>query len=362
MPPFRGQELGVAVDLRGCPNRCRHCGLGDPAGAKLSANDLRWAVGRFREFVTGPENTTPIRQLAVSSWGYEPDYDDGYRNLHAIEKELGDTGPYRYELLSIWRLARDASYAAWAKEVGPDTCQLTLFGMEEVTDWFYRRKGAFQDALTATERLLEIGMKPRWQLFFTTRLIPDLPDFLDMVDRLRLRDRVAALGGRFDLFLHTPGPFGRAMDIEALRPALCHLEALPAKIVETTMAHFGESKLRWRTEAQLVSEITRDGDVFPYAYSYPERFWMFVKSNWDVFSNLGACDEWWRLGNLHSDSVADILERFEQNICPGLHTIHTVPPTELAARYGDPEGKKIYTSKDDLLSLYVRRYCQEIAT
>lgn len=362
MPAIRGDELGVAVDLKGCPNRCRHCYLGDPSGGNLSAGDLRWAVGRFREFVLSKGNPTPIRQLAVASWWHEPDYDDGYRELHAIEKELGDTGPYRYELLSIWRLARDASYAGWAKEVGPDTCQITFFGMEETTDWFYGRKGAFRDALTATERLLEVGMKPRWQLFFTTQLIPDLPDFLDMVDRLRLRERVRGLGDTFDLFLHTPGPDGRAVDIEAMRPTLRELEALPAEIVEATKAHFGERELRWRTEGALVSEIARDGDAFPYACSYPERLWMVVKSNCDVFSNLGAHDEWWGLGNLRIDSAADILARFERNDCPGLHTIHSVSPSELAGQYGDPEGEKIYTAKDDLLGLYVGRHCREITT
>jgi hypothetical protein len=362
MPVIKADELGIAVDLKGCPNRCRHCYLGSPAKGTLSSDDFRWAVGQFREFVSSGENTTQIRRLAVASWCYEPDYAENYRDLYEIEKELGDTGPYRYELLSVWRLARDASYAGWAKEIGPDTCQISFFGMEETTDWFYRRKGAFRDALTATERLLEVGMKPRWQLFLTTRVIREMADFLKMVERLRLRERVAALGGRFDLFLHTPGPDGCAVGIETIRPTLRELKALPAEIVETARAYFGEQELRWRMESELLSEIARDGDGFPYAYSNPERLWMVIKSNWDVFTNVAACDEWWKIGNLRADSVATIVERFTGNDCPGLHTIYSVPPGELAERYGNPEGERIYSSKDDLLSLYVGRYCREITS
>ena len=359
MPDFWSDELGIAVDMRGCPNRCRHCYLGAADGGTLAEADLRWTVARFREFVASNRNRTPVRKLTVASWFREPDYADNYRDLHELEKELSDSGPYRYELLSIWRLARDPGYAEWARKVGPDTCQITFFGMEETNDWFHRRRGAFRDALAATERLLAVGMKPRWQLFLTRKLIPELPDLLNLVRDLKLRERVAELGGQFDLFMHIPGPDGEGRHIEHLRPTDAEVQSLPGEIIESSMRHFRDWERLWYTERELLARIRADEAVFPYAYPRPERLWMLVRSNWDVFSNCGCLDDWWKLGNLRADPVADILGRFERNEPPGLRTIHTVPPRDLIAQHANPAGTKVYSDKDDLLTRCVGEHCAQ---
>lgn len=109
MPAITSDELGIAVDLNGCPNRCRHCYLGSPGNIRRPHEQLRSVVGLFRAFVNSDANRTPVRRLAVRSWCWEPDYSDDYRELYALEKELGDSGPYRHELLSVWRLATDPS-------------------------------------------------------------------------------------------------------------------------------------------------------------------------------------------------------------------------------------------------------------
>lgn len=359
MPEIRSDELGIALDMNGCPNRCRHCWLGSGTNRKLSTDDLRWAVGPFRAFVEGPENSTPITRLAVASWFREPDYADNYRELYGLEAELGDCKRYGYELLSIWRLAREPGYAEWAKQVGPDTCQISFFGMEETNDWFHRRRGAFRDALTATERLLEVGMKPRWQVFLTTKLIPELSELLELVEKLRLRERVQELGTEFTIFMHTPGPDGNARHIEDLRPDLADLKLLPAELIESSRKHFKREEL-WYTEGELVARVLNEEEAFPYAYPYPERLWMVIKDDWDVFSNFAGLEDWWRLGNLRADPVAAILERFVNNDAPGLAAIHGHSPKALVKRFGDPSGTKIYTDSGDLLSLFVEKHCAEM--
>ena len=178
----------MALDMHGCPNRCRHCYLGCPPNGNLTEADLRWAADQFRPL---------FDRMKVFSSFREPDFSDDYERLHDLCNELSDGGTLRFELLSIWRLARDPGYAQWAKKVGPDTCQISFFGLEEATDWFCRRKGAFRDCLAATERLLEVGMKPRWQFFLTKKILPDLDGLMRLIDQMRLRERVAELGGEF---------------------------------------------------------------------------------------------------------------------------------------------------------------------
>lgn len=358
MPAIRSEHLCVAFDMHGCPNRCRHCYLGCGNGQRMPGEDVRWGVQQFRSYLSSDENEAAIRTLGVATWFREPDYADNYRELYDLEAELSDCKPYRYELLSIWRLARDADYARWAREVGPGTCQITFFGMEQTSDWFYRRKGAFRDALTATERLLDAGLKPRWQIFLTKKLIPEIGDLLGLVDRLRLRERVAALGGEFTIFLHTPGPDGNAREIEHLRPTEEEVRSLPAEIIESSKKHHSKRERLWRPERELLCEILSKDDAFPYGYLHPEQLWLLVKSDWDVCSNLGTLEDWWRLGNLWSDSVAELLGRFENDAAPALRTIYHHSPRDLARRFGDPQGSKVYTNADDLLSQYVAAHCE----
>jgi MoaA/NifB/PqqE/SkfB family radical SAM enzyme len=230
--------------------------------------------------------------------------------------------------------------------------------MEETNDWFYRRKGAFQDALTATERLLDVGMKPRWQLFLTKRILPEIDQLLEVVEGLRLRERVASLGGEFDIFMHTPAPDGEARHIQYLRPTLDEIRSLPEEIVESSKKHFQVERL-WYTEGELISEILEEEPDFPYGYSYPSTLWMTVRSDWNVFSNMAGQEEWWRLGNLKKDTVGVILNRFQNNRTLGLETIYRHSPKDLAEQFGNPKSQRIYECKSDLLSYYVERYCEE---
>jgi len=355
MPRIHWSRIGVAFDMRGCPNRCRHCYLGSADSRRLSVEAVRWGASRFREYIDGSQSS--LKKLSVASWFREPDYGDEYRQLYDLEAELTDGKPMRYELLSVWRLARDRSYAAWARSVGPDTCQISFFGSRKTNDWFYRRSGAFDDALVATERLLEVGMKPRWQLFLTTKLLPELDTLLALVDRLRLRERVRALGGRFVIFMHPPGPDHEARKIEDLRPTAAEVAGLPESILAPTRQHRAKETL-WETEAALYARILRMGREGASDRLLPDALWLFVRSDWDVFSNLGTLEPWWCLGNLKSDPVDRLIRRFEEDDIPGLRTLVRTPAVELAERYGDSTGRKIYSNVEDLLALYRAQHCE----
>lgn len=329
MPHITNKRIGVALDMHGCPNRCRHCYLGFGSNHPMVIDDLRWVAEQFRNYVkTGNSN---IESLTISSSFREPDYSDEYRHLYQVEEELSDGKPVRHELLSIWRLARDPQYATWAKSVGPDTCQISFFGMEETTDWFYRRKGAFRDALTATERLLEEGMKPRWLIFLTKKLLPELNDLLRLIERLRLRERVQDLGSEFQLFMHLPGPDQEGRKIEHLRPTAEEVSSLPEGILIPSKKHLKRDIL-WQSEGELYESIIKDEECPPddeKLLSEPTQFWFFITNTWDIYSNVGTLEPWWRLGNLKVDSVQTIMRRFERDEITGLNILLHFPQSEL---------------------------------
>ena len=344
--------------MHGCPNRCRHCYLGAGSKQRLSDDDLRWMAARFRQYLD--RSDTPVESLSVASWFREPDFSDDYRHLYDVEAELSDGKPTRHELLSVWRLARDPSYAAWAREVGPDTCQISFFGMRETTDWFCGRSGAFEDALTATERLLDAGMKPRWQIFLTAKLIPDLGDLLKLIDDLRLRDRVGDLGGEFQVFMHPPGPVGAGRAIEPLLPTADEVASLPEDIMDASRQHFGRDTL-WRPESEWHAEALGEDAPPTVDEVMPEVLWLLVTNRWEVYTNLGSLERWWCLGSLKEDSVDTLLGRFERDEVLGLEVLLHGRLAELASQYGDPQGARIYSSRSDLLELYRTRHCERIS-
>jgi len=359
MPTITKKKIGIALDMQGCPNRCRHCYLGFGSNHKLSDDDLRWVASQFRNYLE-TANTT-VESLAVSSYFREPDFSDDYRHLYELTEKLSDGKPERYELLSVWRLARDKEYASWAKSVGPDTCQISFFGMEETNDWFHRRKGAFRDALIATEQLLDVGMKPRWQIFLTKKLLPEIDELLRLIDRLRLRERVQDLGSEFQLFIHAPSPDHEGRKIEYLRPTVDEVISLPEAILEPSRKHLGRGKL-WQPESKLYAAILKDEKTYlrdERVLDEPHQFWFFAMNNWDVYSNVGTLEPWWRLGNLKVDSVETIMQRFEKDEILGLDVLLNYPRNRLAREYGDPNGLKIYSGKNDLISLYHAKHCEE---
>lgn len=359
MPPFHSRELAVAVDMAGCPNRCRHCWLRNTPNRRMPVEALRQVAAEFRAWVRSGEARPFVDKLTVLSWYREPDYAENYRELWALEQALSDPGAARrFELLSIWRLARDESYAPWAREIGTAACQITLFGLEQTTDWFTRRPGYFHDALVATERLLAVGIRPRWQIILTTRALSELPGLVRLIESLELDRRVEALGSEFDVFLNLPSPDGEAFHIEDLRVDDTQLLLdIPFYLEWKTCQHFGRPTLPealGRAEADWLPELLRLDE--PLA-AQPEILAFNVTPELDVYSNLGEPAPWWRLGNLRADGIAAVMQRFEEDAVPGLHALFHVPIADLARAYGRPGNRQVY-AREDLVTRWVRLWSE----
>jgi hypothetical protein len=100
MEKWNMETLGVAVDMAGCPNNCRHCWLGKQKNGNISICDFRNITEQFTNW--RDENGNAIKKFGFATWHREPDFRDDYRELWEIEKELSSPGTAkRFELLSI---------------------------------------------------------------------------------------------------------------------------------------------------------------------------------------------------------------------------------------------------------------------
>jgi len=342
------EKLGIMVDMAGCPNRCRHCWLGSHKNGSMTVDDFRSIAGQFKNWKN--ENDVGIGELSFFSWWREPDFRDDYRALWELEKELSSQGQaQRFELLSIWRLAQDESYAKWAATHKPKTCQITFFGMEKNTDWATNRIGAFKDNLLATERLINVGMAPRWQLFITKRSLADLEMFLRLIYDLDLHKRCEAIGQKFEVFIGGASPEGNGYGLESERIEENDLLLIPQGLLDICR---GGAELLGQPEHILLDSLLVDNTPPNLGANIPS---ISVNTDFNVYPNIAEPTEWWRLGNLKTDGVDVILKAYRDETTPGMRMNREVAVSELAQQYGVAGSAKLY-HKDDLVCRFVHQW------
>ena len=181
-------SLTVCLDMQGCPNRCRHCWMGHGPNGHLTEDDLRFVHDAFRPHA---------RVLELHTWTREPDFRDDYRELWALRAALSDVVTPHFELMSVWRAARDPAYVPWLREMGVRRMQLTLFGGEALTGRdremlaYVLSSGTYGTTLHRVEnRVAAFGGGRKGRLrFVAKRLFPSaetLRDYYPVVYRHRI--------------------------------------------------------------------------------------------------------------------------------------------------------------------------------
>ena len=292
------------------------------------------------------------------SYFREPHYGSNYKDLYDLEIELNGGVNYAaaYELLSIWRLARDDDYPRWARSTGASKCQIALFGLHETNDWFCRRNGAHHDIIRATLRLLENGIQPRWMVFLTKKGLPELQGILRLIEELRLRERADDIGGHFDVFLNDPTPIGEAGNLEEIRITAGDRSSIPRELITAT-EEYTRKPFQPRTEDDIITEILSAADA-PIRLDYPEELWFFITPDWSVYPNVGSLEPWWRLGNLKTDGMEHLLAAFVGSNAPGLRAGTDLTLHEAVSAYGRIGSDRLY-SRSDLCQLWLEKYCRD---
>jgi hypothetical protein len=245
----------------------------------------------------------------------------------------------RFELLSTWRLARDEVYAKWAAILLPKVCQITFFGMEENTDWGMRRKGAFRDQLTATERCLDAGITPRWQLFLTKRCLPELYEFLQLMKEYKITE----------FFIGGISPEGCGYEIENERPEQSDLTAIPPELV--TLSRDGLNMLG-QPEDELLPGLIYDNNPPGISANVP---CVAVDADYNIYPNFSEPAPWWKLGNLKTDGIYVVMKALLDGTTPGMTANRTIPMSELTRHYGIVGSKKLY-DKSDLICRFMHQW------
>ena len=332
------KPLDLVTDMYGCPNRCLHCWLGHMPNRPMEPGADAWLVDYFK-----PDFETVV----FYSWLREPDFCGDYRARWERDNALSVGGkPERFELASFWRLARDPDYVTFLKEVGTRRVQLTFFGLEELTDRYAGRKGAFQELLRATEILLDHGIAPRWQAFLNEENKDEVPALLELSGTLELEKRCRAFGEDFKFFVHAGSCDGENRKLYPIRIGKSHIP----EVLKPCYLDYGEI----RTEAECCAIL--EGSASHEVPHSGDRIVLNISNTFDAWFNFTHMTAGWRIGNLKTDR--ELIRRVVEEDIPALALARQVTLGELAERYGDPASEKVFFL-EDYQGYLLNRYVEE---
>ena len=323
------KTLALCADLYGCPNRCRHCWLSHMPNRTMEPGADEWIVERLRPY---------FDRIEFYSWIREPDFCPEYRARWERDKRLSvNAEPERFELASFWRLARDPEYPAFLREAGVRRVQLTFFGMQETTDRYVGRKGAFRELLKATDALLEHGISPRWQGFLNEENREELVSLLRLSGELGLARRAEAFGGEFRFFVHAGSCDG---ENRKLYPIRIRREHIPGELVPYYHGYDRLSAERelcaaWRDEPSPF--VPRGGG---------DRAVLYVSNGYGLYFNFTHMRPEWKIGDLRADPAEELVRRFTEEDTPALRAARGISLGELVRRYGDPRSDRVFEEED----------------
>jgi MoaA/NifB/PqqE/SkfB family radical SAM enzyme len=343
-------KVAIAMDMYGCPNRCRHCWLAHDRNANTPVEDFIRIAEQFKDYKR--DGKPFFEELVFNTWYREPDYPDNYRELWELENRLSTGEVPRFELASVWRTVRDKDYAPWLKELGVEIVQLTLFGTEENTDYFKGRKGAFKEHMQAIDILLENGIVPRIQIFPFSTTIDDITRLYQALQDIRLEEQENDLGKEIPCFLNTTTPMGAGFDLEDIRLRRSDVKNLPKYLVEKTLKHLKSENTDtlWKTEAELLPGLL-DEDIPLNEESDILAF--LIDPDFNVYPNFGEIAEWWCLGNVKKDGVGKIIDTFIDRNTPGMKMNFEIPVSYFAEKYGTQDNERLW-AKVDLIQKWHR--------
>ena len=332
------KKLSLWMDMHGCPNRCLHCWLGHGPNGHMDENDLRYAAEAFRPFA---------QEFEVFSHYREPDFADNYKELWELETALSDKQTPHFELMSVWRAARDPDYVPWLKELGLKACQLTVFGGEAMTDKYTGRKGAYQDILRGIELLIENGIAPRIQAFVNQETIAEMHLVDDLISAYNIESA----------FAHQGSCMGANAKLYELWPTPETLERMPPLLTALSLKHWKAKNLRkvfGETEQALYQKLSRSKNTHSFVTDKP---YFDIDHNWDVHSNDGTPTSPWCLGNLKEDGAQAIVECYLNETSPAQAARRNIPLGEMIRACGDPHSQRLF-DRGDYEAYILEKFCE----
>lgn len=327
---MEGRSAAICADLFGCPNRCMHCWLGHMPNRRME-NDADEQIMRY----FGPY----FSSIAFYSWMREPDFCHDYKERWERDVTISKNAkPQRFELASYYRIVRDDAYIPFLKSVGTEKVQLTFFGLKETQDRYVGRKGAYEEILGASDRLMEGGITPRWQCFINAENVQEILEVFDMYQEIR-RTRCPEM----EFFVHVGSCDG---ENRKLYPIRLNKADIPQALIPYYWAYE-----EVRTEGECCRLLQADNS-HPDYYPEDETLVLYVSNSYDVFFNVTNTTRPWVIGNMKKIDSSEMMRRIDQRDTFALNKAKEITWAELVERYGSFSSGKAFFLDDYKMYLF----------
>ena len=316
MKQLLNKHINLVVDMHGCPNRCLHCWLGDvPNNLIPEAMDLK-IVNRFKKY---------FNDVTFYSWLREPDFFQDYKNRWTRDNELSNTKPNRFELASFYKIVRDTNYVKFLHEVGTKKVQLTFFGMEELTDKYIGRKGAFKELLLATTILQENNISPRWQIFINEENKDEILDVIHIAKNNNVKD----------IFIHAGSCDGNNRKLYDIR--------INKENISNELIPYYLDYNEVLTEKECYKLLENDNSYF-----IPDSSELVINitSDYNMYFNYTNPSIKWKIGNVFDDNFEEIVNRIINKDIEAIRIAKSIPIKDLVKKYGNYNSNKVFFLDD----------------
>src|SRR5215470_2190103 len=318
---------GLTFSLRHapCAHICRYCLVSETRkGSKLPFSRFEQLVHRFYDWKESNQLDISIRTFVGPSFDYDIETLKGVGRLRARRRGT-------FEILNLGGLRiRDAqALKTWMDErqaAGIVGFHTSLAGCDNTHDRWNGRRGDFDYQISILRMAGERGMVRQERLFLTQNTLPLFDRLLDIMDGIpgEVRSRIV-----------TPYFYaGLARRYEDERITEEIRDTLPKRILKLRRGRFAE----WRSEREWIPLLMETA-------SEPRK--LAIKLN----VHEGNVDE------LEGSSCEDIFAAQERQYHEGYGRMPSLE--ELAARYGDPDGRKVYLLPRDLEQKWMDMHARE---
>ena len=311
------RRLCICLDMYGCPNRCKHCWLGDLPNKLVPDGYDDFVVKLFKPY---------FKDIEFYSWMREPDFCKDYKNRWIKDNELSSFKPERFELASFYKIVREPEYVKWLKEVGTKKVQLTFFGLEKTTDEFVGRKGAYHELIKASEILKENGIEPRWQIFIYETNKQEVVQLLDIAKKMDIKE----------ILIHEGCCEGNNRNFYDVR-------ITKSNIPEEVKPYFLDYK-NVLSEKECIDLLKKD--TSHYLPHNDEEIVLYITSDLNVYFNFTNPSLAWKIGNIKDDDIDDIVRKVVEEDIPALILSKTITLKELVEKYGNYDSDRVFSLGD----------------
>src|SRR5690554_1417461 len=317
-------KLSLVVDMEGCPNRCKHCWLGHMKNKRMEAGADEFIVNYFKPY---------FEEIVYYSWLREPDYNTDYKKRWEKDNSISiNNKPVRHELASFYNIVRDPEYVKFLKAVGPETVQLTFFGLEKMTDKYVGRKGAFRELIKATEILIENDISVRWQAFINKENKEEVVKLLALIRDMNLKQRVT----NFQFFCHHGSCEGENAKLYHLR---LDKEEIPKELIPYILDHDNEY------EEREIYRLLENDDSF-MEITITDEIVIYVANTFDIYFNYTNMTPPWKIGNIKTEAPEGIVAKIKSQDVKAINIARSISIGDLVKTYGDHNSKKAFFIDD----------------